>query len=157
MVHCLQERFRFCPCTKSGLQGTLLEAGSASQTGRKPLYFFSRINFVLIQHEKSASLGIRWVPELIQVKGQDCTDITREESKTTSPNASDLVGSTEMWNLSQGIGFLGVRLFIFILAAVFAMFTAWLLTTSVSLELTVFLSCCAVGATQRPVPCVWCH
>lgn len=157
MVHCLQGRFHFCPCTRSGLQGISLEAGSASQTGRKPFYFFPRINFVLIQHEKSASLGIRWMPELKQGKGQDCIDRTREESKTTSPNANDLVGSTEMWNLSQGIGFLGVRLFIFILAAAFAMFTAWLLPTSVSLELTVFPSCCAVGAAQRPVPCVWCH
>lgn len=155
MAHCLQKQFHFYTCTRSGLQGSSLEAGSASQTGRKPFYFFPRINFVLIQHEKSASPGTRWVPELIQVKGQGCTDRTREESKTTSPNVSDLAGSIEMWNLSQGIGFPGVRLFI--LAAVFATLTAWLLTTSVSLELTVFLSCCAVGTTQCPVSCVWCH
>lgn len=51
---------------------------------------------MLIQHEKSASPGIRGVPELIQVEGQNCTDRTREESKTTSSSVSDLVGSTEM-------------------------------------------------------------
>lgn len=33
--------FHFCPCTRPGLQRTPLEAGSASQIGRKPFYFFS--------------------------------------------------------------------------------------------------------------------
>lgn len=103
MVHCLQKRFHFYTCTRPGLQGSSLEAGSASQTekerrkeGRKPFYFFPRINFVLIQHEKSAYPGIRRVPELIQVRGQGCTDRTREESRTTSTNVSDLAGSIEM-------------------------------------------------------------
>lgn len=130
--------FHFCPCTTSGLQGTPVEADSAW-----------RISFPRDQMSARANTNKGTGP---------CRQEWRKRSRLPLPvPAIHLVSSTEIWNLSQGIGFLYVRLFIFVLASVFALFTDWLLTTSVSLELTMFLSCCAVGATQRPVPCVWCH
>lgn len=76
---------------------------------------------MLIEHEESASLGIRWVPELVQVKEQDHKD--KWGSKATlyhSVPAIHLINSTEMCNVNSGIGFLCIRLFIFILASVFA-------------------------------------